>query len=232
MNPVKKFKDLIVSGFLSLSKAEQEILKEVVNGINNDVSHEQQVQKQEIKIIGKKRFYEILDRADNYLSSRDKEKLAMMMEQRGLLGVDVTFTNKIHEDLFGNKEYKLKTDNGLYQFANTIQVKSISGDQKEIRFFVNIVEHAVILNHYDKLAGLKYFEIVENRAKYAYNISNFIGAEKINNFEMVLTYAGDVVLNGVKEDYEDEGDKVMTKSDLMSNKRKTHTLMGGEFLLD
>jgi hypothetical protein len=224
----KNLKDLILSGFLSLSKAEQDILKEVVNTASgqSDVQHEQQVRKQEIKVISRKRFYQILERADGIISEREKQRLALIMEQRGFSDTDLTFKNEAYQGILGSVGHKFKTDNGIFRFANTAQVKDLGG-QKEISFLINTVEHPSINAHYNKLTNLTYFELEENRAKYQYNILNFAGVEK-RGYDLVLKFIGDVVVDGVKPTYDDDEERVMTKRDLI-DKPNTYTLGSNDF---
>lgn len=226
-----KIKDLIISGFMSLSKVEQAILKEVVMGMDDKVSMEKPVQKDEIKLLSKKRFYEILERADAYLSEKDKARLTLLMEQRGLSDV-TTFKNRTYTDMFNNADYKFKTDNGLFRFANTAHVKDLSGTNKEISFFVNTTEHPGIINHYNQLSGLKYFELDDNLRKYGYNVYEFIGAEKVN-YEMVLKFRGDVKIDGIKMNIEEDEERVMTRKDLLNpNPQNTYKMDSGDFLLN
>jgi hypothetical protein len=226
----KNIKDLILSGFLSLSKAEQDILKEVINTAGQDVQHEQQVRKQEIKIISRKRFNEILDRADEFLTMRDKERLTTLMEQRGFSDSDISFKNTAYQGIYGTVGYKFKTDNALYKFANNVVVKTIPLGRKELWFYINTVEHASVNVHYEKLAGLTYFQVEENRNNYEYQVLAFSGVEK-KGYDLILKYIADVVVDGVHPLYEDEEERVMTKRDLV-DKPNTYTLGSQDFLLN
>jgi hypothetical protein len=226
----KGLKDLILSGFLSLSKAEQDILKEVVTTASSqsDTQHEQQVRKQEIKVISRKRFYEIIERADGIISERDKERLSLLMEQRGFAETDLTFKNDAYQGIVGTVGYKFKTDNGIFRFANTAQVRQLPNGKKEIGFYINTTEHPSINAHYNKLTNLSYFELEEKRAKYQYSILSFMGHERIG-YEIVLRFMADVVVDGVKPIYEDDDERVMTKRDLV-DKPNTYTLGSSDFI--
>jgi hypothetical protein len=227
---MKNLKDMIMSGFLSLSKAEQDMLKDVVNSTGqNEVQQEQQVRKSEIKVISRKRFYDILDKADEYMSQRDKEKFKLLMEQRGLVDLDISFKNHISSNMFGQVEFKFKTDNGIFRFANAAHVKNLPNGQKEIIFFINSTEHPSVNAHFHKLSNLQFFAVEENRTKYAYNILGYAGNEK-QGFDIVLRFIGEAVVDGERKTYDDDEDRLMTKKDLIQ-KPDTYTLGSNDFIL-
>jgi hypothetical protein len=227
----RNLKDLILSGFLSLSKAEQDVLKDVINnGGDGFIKHEEQVRKQEIKIISRKRFNEILERADAFITQRDKEYLQTLMEQRGFSETDTSFKNEVYQGIYGAVGYKFKTDNGIFRFANNVIVRTLPNNQKELNFFINTVEHPSVNAHYSKLANLTYFEVSEKRSQYAYNISSYTGNEK-KGHELVMKFIGTAIVDGVKPIYEDEEERVMTKRDLI-DKPNTYTLGGNDFLMN
>jgi hypothetical protein len=226
---VKNLKDLIISGYLSLSKVEQQVFKDVLNNMDSDtLRQEEQVRKSEIKLISRKRFYEILDRADNFITQKDRERLAVLMEQRGFNDVEQTFTNKTYSTFEGGVDYKFKTDNAIFRFANSVHIKN-HGKQKELTFFINTQEYPAIIANYHRLANLTYFEVTENRSKFAYTIQGFVGHHKSNAFEMALKFRGEVVINGEKRIYEDEEDRIMTKKDLIE-KPNQYTLGEKDFI--
>jgi hypothetical protein len=232
---IKNIKDLILAGFMSLSKAEQQAIRETLLDGADETSVEQQVnqqvQKNEIKMISRKRFYEILEKADDTINKRDKERLLQLMEQRGLSGVEVSFKNQSSRGLFTEQEYKFKTDNGIFRFAHSAHVRNLGGNQKELSFYFNTEQYPSLITQYGKLSGLTQFAITESQRKYAYQISEFLGKTSPRPFEMCLSFRATAIEDGVKVIYEEEEEKVMTHRDLIKQEpQKQYTLSGRDFL--
>lgn len=61
----RKVKSFITGAVMSFGKV-QESLSQNVNGVENTISIEQEVQKQEIKLIKKERFYNLIEKSDKY----------------------------------------------------------------------------------------------------------------------------------------------------------------------
>jgi hypothetical protein len=222
----KKLKDLVLSGFMSLSKAEQQMIRDVLQE-DHGVEHEQQVKKDYIKLISPKRFYEILDRADEFISQRDKDKFVALMESRGLSETTKTFKNKIYTDYLGNTDWKFKTDNGLFQFANMVTVVP-NNYGVLLTFHINTKEHPAIRQQGHLLTGLKQFQFTEGMGKYAYQISRFIEVEQLNPWEIGIVFEAKAMMDNVREEIIDDTERIMHKRDLLSEKNKTFYLGGGQ----
>lgn len=93
----KKIKDLIVGAVVSLNKL-QENISQNINGIDNNISIQKEIEKHEIKLVTKSRFYDILYTSKKYqtaikegvfldilnnkdLASNDPEKLRIATEK-------------------------------------------------------------------------------------------------------------------------------------------------------
>jgi len=60
-----KIKNFLIGVVVSLNKV-QENISQTVNGIDNNISIQKEVEKHEIKLVTKSRFYDILNKADKY----------------------------------------------------------------------------------------------------------------------------------------------------------------------
>lgn len=220
MDIINKLKSLVLSGALALSKAEKDVLTEIITKGSADINKEEHIQKHEIKILSEARFYQLLNRADQYINKRDEGKLKLMLESRGFQNIDQIFENKQYSSVMDNSinptiEYKFKTDNGLYRYSNVLHVKN-NGDGKELKFFVNLKEFPHVINHINELSDLTYFEIEDKLKQYAYNITQFNGSEKMDNNTLSLNFSGKVLLDG--ETLIDENNteiRVLTTDDII-----------------
>lgn len=215
-----KVKDLLMGVFLSLSKAEQAVIRNSIMGEPENVK-ETQVRKEEIKIISQQRFYEILERANESQAKKYEEKMRLIMEQRGIGEITKSFKNVRYGEFFetsgGNGadvKYKFKTTNGLYKFAHNAYVKNIPNGV-ELSFLINLTEHSHVKNNSNSLAGLTYFEVQEDAKIYSYNVTRFLGVVNSNPYEMILKFEAIVDKNGEYGKELSNETRVMRKSDLI-----------------
>lgn len=61
----KKLKNIATAAYISLGKV-QETLGQSIDGVDNNISIQQEVRKQEIKLVKKERFYDLLDKSFKY----------------------------------------------------------------------------------------------------------------------------------------------------------------------
>ena len=215
-----KVKDFLMGVFLSLSKAEQEVIRNSIVGDQDSVK-ETQVRKEEIKIVSQKRFYELLEKADDIQAKKYEEQMKMIKEQRGLSDVTKSFKNARYGEFFeshngddSNIKYKFKTTNGLYKFADNVYIRNINTGV-ELSFLINLEEHSHIKNNSDLLSNLSYFEVQENAKIYSYNVTNFLGVVKTNPHEMILKFEAIIDKDGEYTKELTDDNRVMRKSDLI-----------------
>lgn len=216
MDIINKFKSLILSGALSFSKAEKEILQEILTKSNPEIRNEERVQQQEIKILSEKRFYQILDNADLYISKRDQDRLNLMLESRGLGDVELILEN-------GRRSAEFKTSNGLSEHSHLVHVTNFGGGNKQLKFFIDTKRNP---ESYNAFSNLKYFETENDRNRYQYSISGFIGSERINNYTIALKYFGTPTMNGesiVNMNESDDQVRIMKKDDLIDPTKINYT---------
>jgi hypothetical protein len=228
MNLIDKVKSLLLGGALALSRAEKDVLQEIINKGGNDIRAEEKIQQQEIKIISEKKFYQLLEGADKYMNKRDEFKLQSMLKARGLENVEHIFTNRelgnlydLHPDA-SKTDFTFKTDNGLFKCAENLHVSDINGS-KELKFFINTKLHPAAGVNWDQLTDLTYFEIIDDYLKYSYNVHNFIGSVRDNHY-LILKFQAQVYENGISVVGDDnEMDRKMTKDDLINEQlRNAH----------
>ncbi len=211
MNIVEKFKSLLLSGAIAFSKAEKDILQEIMSKSNPDMQIEDQVRQNEIKIISESRFYKILNDADLYISKRDEGKMMAMLESRGLSNVELILEN-------GRRSAEFKTTNGLFKYANLVHISDIGGN-KELKFFINIIDHPEMKSEHHRLSNLEFFEVENQFKKYEYEINRFVGVENPDAYTITLKYHATPLVNG--RSILNEGDdsvRVMRKEDLIDPK--------------
>ena len=128
-------KSFLAGAVMSLSRLNQ--VKQRDNFIDddeNEIAQEQQVRKQEIKIISESRFYELLNAAEDASKLRNAERTAQILKSRGIDGdflsfKNVTYAPPLHEQLSGNMNftYKFKTDNDICKYSSDVHIKEQDG---------------------------------------------------------------------------------------------------------
>jgi hypothetical protein len=99
----KRMQNLITGAVMSFGKV-QESLAQNVNGIENTISIQQEVQKQEIKLVKKERFYTLLDESNKYqkairnMSPENKKRFMELSEMTPFDNDDaIRIQKEIHE---------------------------------------------------------------------------------------------------------------------------------------
>lgn len=200
---MSNIKNFFVSAVSSLGKF-QENIGQNINGVNNEISLEQQVRKREIKLLSKSRFYEIMENSE-------------IVKKLNSLGIPATKENienyknlpprcfknerygELMEDINGNEEtarYKFRASNIIYRYASHVNLMYNDG-HTFLEFVINKI-------HYPQTVGidfsnLNYFEVIENAKTYGYEITGFIGGRVISPYENGLIFEGNVVINGIHD---------------------------------
>jgi len=218
-------KSLITGAVMSLSKLNQVKDREsFIDDVEDDVSQEQQVRKQEIKLISEKRFYDILEKTDDVFKQRNAERTKNMLEKRGITENFISFRNikydsPLHEQLSGNVEpsYKFKTDNDICKYVSDVHIKN-DGNKLTLNFLINLEEHQYIRKKAESLKNLTALAINDNAKIYAYDVIAFEGIINPNPHEIFLVFEAKCVMNGeyVRE-LSNEG-KTTYKDDLIDPK--------------
>jgi hypothetical protein len=218
-------KSLITGAVMSLSKLNQVKDKEsFIDDTENDVSQEQQVRKQEIKLISEKRFYDILEKTDDIFKQRNAERTAAMLEARNITEDFLSFRNytyssPMHEQLSGNDNsiYKFKTDNDICKYASDVHIKENDG-KLTLNFLINLYEHPIVTSNADGLTNLTAFAVNHNARVYAYDIIAFNGIIRPNPYEIFVVFEAKCVMNGeYARELSNEG-KTTHKDDLIDPK--------------
>ena len=198
---MKDLKNLILAGFLSLSKVEQQSIRDQFLESTDSVRHEQQKKQNELKLLSKKRFYQILEAADAFQYGQNKEHLDLLREARGLQDVDLIFSNdKVAKSMFDKTlVYKFRTNNRLGAVADTCHVKTRKDGQVVLTFFINTKVFPVAANSF---RDLTMFDVDDRYRKYAYDIVSFEGVTS-SGYDMCLSYVAKVVSNGTQDNYDD-----------------------------
>ena len=89
------FRSVITGTVMSLSRLNQLKQRDSFLGDDeDDIVHEQQVKKQEIKIVSEKRFYELLNAAEEAHKLKNAERTASLLESRGINENFLSFRNE------------------------------------------------------------------------------------------------------------------------------------------
>jgi hypothetical protein len=205
-------KDLFLATMLSLSKTEKQMVRDI---LEDDLNIKKEYQKHELKLIDKQKFYQILEKADEFVRNRDKDKLNQKMLLKGDksdgLEIENIFTNKkkvINESVYAIKqmnklkdspddfEYSLKCDNELYYLTDYVHIKKGYGNIKVIELYVNSKSDYNMIENLDSLSIIQY---EENNKIWEYQIKSFIdfkpyGEWVIFKFNGILTKNGESTL--------------------------------------
>jgi hypothetical protein len=196
-------KSFITGTIMSLSRINHLKDREsYLDDIDNDITQEQQVRKQEIKLLSEKRFYDILDRSDNILRNKNSERTEKMLESRGITENFLSFKNHrydppLHEQLSGNVEptYKFKTDNDICKYVSDVHIKN-DGNKLTLNFLINLEQQQFFRRKVPSLKNLTALAINENAKIYAYDIIAFDGIITPTPHEIFLVFEAKCVING------------------------------------
>ncbi len=216
-----KFKSLFAGVSLALSKVEKGV-KLASFGDPNNMAMEQQVRKQEIKILSKRRFYQIMGNADESQRMRYGDRNQILAEQRGLGAILRSFKNQRFGSFFESPDgidpaatYKFITNNDLNMYVDTVTINKSRNNEDLVE--LNFVTNRGKLLSLDTVQGLQFLEINESGRKYLYNVTDYLGSVRLNDSETEIKFDAVVTKNGELPDYNDE-QIVMGKSDLIKEK--------------
>ncbi len=218
-NIVKSF---LAGAVMSLSRLNQ--VKQRDNFIDddeNEFAQEQQVRKQEIKIISESRFYELLNAAEDASKLRNAERTAQILKSRGIDGdflsfKNVTYLPPLHEQLSGNMNYtyKFKTDNDICKYSSDVHVREEDG-VLTLSFLINLLEHPVVRKIANNLSNLTALAINENARIYAYEVKSFRGIIRPNDNEIYVVFDAECKMNGEYVRELSNESRMMHKNDLI-----------------
>lgn len=202
-------KDIFLATMLSLSKAEKQMVHDI---LEDDLNIKKEYQKQELKLIDKQRFHQILEKADTFVRNRDKSKLESKMLLKGDksdgLEIEKIFTNNkkvINESVYAIKqmqrlkdtpddfEYSVKCDNELYYLTDYIHIKKGYGNSKIIEFYVPSKSEYNNIENLDSLTVLQY---EENNKLWEYIVKDFVGFKPYDNDYVIFKFNGIESKNG------------------------------------
>jgi len=201
-------KDLFLATMMSLSKTEKQMVRDI---LEDDLNIKKEYQKHELKLIDKQRFHQILEKADQFVRNRDKEKLNQKMLLKGDksdgLEIENIFTNNkkvINESIYAIKqiqklkdtpddfEYSLKCDNELYYLTEYVHVKKGYGDLKVLEFYVDSKSEYNSISNLDKLTITQY---EENNKIWEFLIKDFIGFKPHGDY-VIFKFNAEITKNG------------------------------------
>lgn len=191
---------MAISSYIAASKL-QENLVQNFNLNSNDTQFEQQIRKQQINLLSKKRFYDILESAEDYYKIKN-----------GVLDFKYrTFKNKVYTnnlyDLNGEQSsYHLKTNNSIGKFSEHVNVHNEEGTIV-LEFVINRENNPQ--STYHTFDDLNYFYVVENAKTYSFNVIKFLGTNKINQYETSYYFQAIVEKNGVYDFEMDESERIL-----------------------
>ena len=200
-------KSLFTGLMLSLSKVEKKELAALMGADENSIQHENKVGQREIKVTSSKRFYELMEKADEIDRRRHAGKVHLLMEKRGIKGEVVrTFKNVRSSDMFEsalsagiNSAYILKNDDVLDLYIN-----------------ISLLNENQRLRNRD-FSDMKYFGVIENHKYFLYGVHGFREAQ-ITGGEMNLVFEIFTVMDGQTTDKINDKETIMTKNDLIDQR--------------
>lgn len=218
-------KSFITGAAMSLSRLNQVKQRDkFLEDNENEVAQEQQVRKQEIKIISEKRFYDLLNAAEEMDKMRRAERTAQILESRGIKEDFLSFRNQsyqpfLHEQLGGVTQltYKFKTDNDICKYSSDVHIKEEDG-VLTVSFLINLQEHPIVRRIANDLQNLTAFAINENAKIYAYEVKSFHGIIRPNESEIYLVFEAECKMNGEYVRELSSESRTMTKNDLIDPK--------------
>lgn len=216
-------KSLFTGLMLSLSKVEKKELAALMGADENSIQHENKVGQREIKVTSSKRFYELMEKADEIDRRRHAGKVHLLMEKRGIKGEVVrTFKNVRSSDMFEsalsagiNSEFTFKTSNHIYKYANSAYILK-NDDVLDLYINISLLNENQRLRNRD-FSDMKYFGVIENHKYFLYGVHGFREAQ-ITGGEMNLVFEIFTVMDGQTTDKINDKETIMTKNDLIDQR--------------
>jgi len=218
---INNLKRLIAGSYMSLQRINDAIDTKKTTSDDNTIQ-EEKVKKQEINLISKKRFYDMLNGMEKYQNKKNEFRTKKILESRGidedfLSFKNIKFESSLHEQLSGLNEYKYKfdTNNKIKEFASDVHIKESNGILT-LNFLINIVENPQYKIYKEELVDLSYFKVKHNGKNYEYTINNFFGFIQKNPFEVFVVFDAVCTNNGNYADYINNENQITTKDELIN----------------
>jgi len=207
MNFLRKIKNTATSAFIASGKVQEKINE----AVNTEYGYIQEMRKEHINLLSKKKFYELLNEADEYTSNR-------FYSERGLQRdpYNRSFINKIYtKDSFklndpNNYTYHLKTDNNLGKYAKHVNLIT-EDNQHVLEFIVN--PHTSPESRYDDLTTLSSLIVNENGKTFEFSTIKYLGSNVNPNGEISIFYQVNINQFGEYNFELDDTPRILTKKD-------------------
>jgi hypothetical protein len=219
---MSNIKDLFVGFFLSLSKVEKEEVLSQLTQDDENTRQESKIRKEEIKIISPLRFYQILERADNFNRMKYSEKFDKWSSQRQIRNLIYSFTNQrfgtFFEDINSNSAtYKFKTSNLLGKVSDSVYITKENMNDTNVLLNFNITLNEDNKNIATKLRfdDLEFFTLNENGKQYYYDNINHIDTIRFDKNTILVTYSAFPLIDGEYPQHIHDQQSTMSKKDLI-----------------
>lgn len=220
---LEKWKGFVAASVMSMQKL-NDVFDNQKTTKDENIVQEEQVKKQEINLISQKRFYDLLNKADDIMNKKHEYHNQKILEGRGINEDFKSFKNiiyypSVHEEIMGltQLKYKFQTNNKLNEYASDVHVKNQSG-MLTLNFLINLNENPSFKIHKDELINLEYFKIQHYAKLYHFNILRFLGVITPNPFEIFMVFEAESVLNGEYSRELSDMQQKTTKSELIDPK--------------
>jgi hypothetical protein len=209
MGILQRIKNTAAGLYVATGKVQEQLSQNTIFGVP-DNAYIQQVKQQQINLLSKKRFYNILEHADDYMSNKYRM-------ENDITSNDRTFKNKRYGSSFENiggddstATYHLKTNNLLGRYADYVNVIN-ENNQIVLQFVINTQQNpSVRVNNFTDLTHLK---INESGKSYSFNVFSYLGSTQENQFELSLYYQASIEKFGEYEFDLDDTRRVLTSKD-------------------
>ena len=206
MSIFKNLRNVAASAYIAMGK-----VQDSMPGFNDNenIRHEQQIRKEYINLLSKKRFYNILERSEEIRSRK------ILGEDRSN-DVNRTFKNKRHgsfmESTDGdeNVPFKLKTNNSLGQYCDYVSLIEEQGNLV-LEFVVNTVNNPSV--RFTNFNDLTHLTLNENGKTFSFNVIKYLGTIQKSNYEISLYYQGVIEKFGEYDFELDDSPRILTSKD-------------------
>ena len=197
MSIFKRIKNTVTATYVAAGKVQD--LGADLN-LSPNVNNVREVkQQQQINVVSKKRFYQILE----HLEDRHGRKYGADDSLR-------TFVNKEYYE--GHRTiYHIRTDNSLGGYTNYVNVINENG-LTVLEFIVNPPSHPTMRTN--DITNLRNLTVIENAKTYSYDVLRFLGSDVKSPYETSFFFQVNIVKNG-EYDFEmgDDEKRTLTAKD-------------------
>lgn len=179
------------------------------NDLNPESHYEHQVQQRQIKLLSKRKFYQVLEQIDNILNRKYGDRMSQLKEQRNLSHITKGFKNKpVYSN--PNMNCTFRTNNSINQYASYANYCHNNGSPY-VEFIINTTEYPMVKNM--DFSSLNYFEVAENAKTYSLNITSYLGGRQINQYEIGLIFECSIDKDGIYDFDMDDNERILTSKD-------------------